>query len=393
MKKKILKKSIMVGCLVLMLVVSFTTLAHVTIIPISSISVEQAPYYNSVQIRVQINTSTPWSTSANAALGKEIHIGVFKNGWGVPIDQGGVSVYAVQGSKYELISLSVWEAWWKPAVQLENDKWTFVVYYGSMNDQASATWGKQIDVLSYVLPNWPQSVTGTTYTVVTNRGNYWRTYSNPGGDVGERLPGFFITKGGIDWEWCNDNPCPPNYDKIMWYFEEMIYDSEWIYLVRDTSWDKKCEPPGTKHICGQLLFTYDWGSAQWLRGGKHFPRFLANGGHKVADSKYVQGVERRENMADTTAKEGMWCKAENSGWTESTIYAELIGTRTLNGRTFNDVLKIKIIGGSGEGDRWLFAKGYGLIQFRNSILNEKYAQWTNYPVTVRIPCYPGLPCM
>jgi hypothetical protein len=376
--KRIMKKSIMIGCFVLMLIVNFTTSAYAG--------------YNSVQIRVQINTSTHWSFSVNAALGKKIHIGVFKNGWGVPIDQGGVSVYAVQGSYYQWIPLSVWEAWWKPPVQLENDKWTFVVYYGSMYDQASATWGGPIDVLSYVLPNWPQSVTGTTYTVVTNKGNYWRTYSNPGGDVGERLPGFFITKGGIDWEWYQYPGFPPNFDKILWYFEEMIYDSQWIYLVRDTSWDKKCLQ-GTKHICGQLLFTYDWGSAQWLRGGKHFPRFLANGGQKVADSKYVQGVERRENMADTTAQEGSWCNAENSGWTESTVYGELVGTLTLNGRTFGDVLIIKIISGSGAGDRWWFAKGYGLIYFRDNTQTEYYADWTNYPVTVRIPCYPNPPCM
>lgn len=343
--------------------------------------------YTSVQIRVQVNTLTPWSTSTQAALGETIHIGVFKNGWGVPIDQGGVTVCAVQGSYWELINLDVWEAWWKPGVQIPNDNWSFHVYSGTLHDQASATWGGQVDVLSYVLPNWPYSVTGSEYSVVTDKVNYWRTFSNPSGDVSERLPGFYITKGGIDWNWDTcEPPAPENYMSIMWNFEEMIYDSQWIYLVRDTSWTSTCIDNG--HIAGMLLFTDDNG--QQLRGARHFPRFLANGGSIVADSKYIQGVERKENTCDSDAQECRWCDAQYAGGpTSSTVQVELAGTVNVNGHNLSDVLKIRIIGGSGTGDEWWFAKDKGLVKFTDGNQTELFDGWVDYPVTIRTPpCYP-----
>lgn len=344
----------------------------------------QCPY-SSVQIRVQINTTTPWNTATPAALNKNVHIGVFKNGWGVPIDQGGVTVYALQGAYYEILSLAGWERWWKPSVSRTNDRWTFEVYCGgTFRDRAEVTWGTNLDVLPYVLPNYPPAFTGTPNTVVTDKTNNWRTYSNANGNVGERLPGFYLTKGGIDWTWTTQ----PGFQTIHWNFEQMIYDSQWIFLVRDTSWTARCA--NNNHLAGQLLFTYENG--QWLRGGRHFPRTVVNGGTRDTGSKYVQGVQRAENHNDT-AGEGSWCNTPFSGWTSSTVYGEWIGRQTVGNRTFNDVLRLYIAAGSGASDEWWFARGTGMILFNDGSQIERHASTANnFPVTVRIPCYPNAPC-
>lgn len=343
----------------------------------------QCPY-SSVQIRVQINTSTPWATFTHAAYdastgqNKSIHIGAFRNGWGVPVDPNTVTVYALQGSYYQILPLSGWETNWRPSVPMLNDTWRFEVWCGgSFKDAASATWSGSLDVLSYVLPNWPSSNTGSPRTIITDKTNNWRTYANAGGGVGERLNGFFITKGGIDW----------NYSAtVMWNFEQMIYDSQWIYLVRDTSWTDRCLD--NNHLAGQLLFTYE--NNQWLRGGRHFPRSVNNGRSRDTGLKWIQGVQRAENMGDTSG-EGRWCDTPHDsvgvGQVSSTVQGEWIGRKTLGDRTFDDVLSLKIVDGSGAGDDWWFAKGFGLVRFTDGSQTERYdSNNPNYPITVRIPC-------
>ncbi|WNG42845.1 hypothetical protein F0U60_01100 [Archangium minus] len=244
----------------------------------------------------------------------------------------------------------------------------------------SAHAATRIDVLSYILPGWPSSSTGIKFSNITDKGNPWRTYSNSGGNVGERLNGFFITKGAIDY--------PYSASKI-WNFEQMIYDSNWIYLVRDTSWTSRCSD--NNHIAGMLLFTYE--NNQWLRGGRHFPRFIDDGAKVSTGQKYIQGVERKTNSTDN-AQEGRWCDAQYAGWTSSEIQATLLGQRTLGTTTFNDVLSLKVVGGSGTGDEWWFAKGYGLIRFTDGTQTEQFTKITNpYEVVVRIPCEPSAPCM
>lgn len=351
---------------------------------LSAVEADAQCPYSSVQIRVQINTSTHWNTSTIAALDKPIHIGVFKNGWGVPIDQGGVTVFAIQGAFNQVLPLSGWETWWKPGQAVTNDRWTFEVYCGgTFRDRAEATWGTNLDVLPYILPNYPGSTLGSPNTVVTDKTNNWRTYST-GGNMNERLPGFFITKGGIDWTWTMQ----PGFQTIHWNFEQMIYDGAWIYLVRDTSWDRLCTD--NWHLAGQLVLTYENG--QWLRGGRHFPRTIVNGGTRDTGWKYIQGVQRAEHHADT-AGEGRWCPAQNSGWAASTIYGEWIGRQTVGDRTFGDVLKLRTAGGAGAGDEWWFARGPGLIRFTDGSQSERHETTAfNYPVTVRIPCYPNAPC-
>ncbi len=247
---------------------------------------------------------------------------------------------------------------------------TLVITIGVINAApATAQW---IDVLSYVRPCGGNC----SFSVITNYGNPWRTFDKA---VGERLPSFFITKGGLDYSTYK-----------AWNFEQMIYDGSWIYLVRDTSWTAHCSDNG--HIAGMLLFTYENG--QWLRGGRHFPRWIYNGSQVDTGSKYVQGVERKEGTWDTGAQEGRWCSTPYSGWTSSTVRGDLVGGMWVGNRYFSDVLKLEIVAGAGTGDKWWFAKNTGFIKFTDGSITE-YHDFTQdpYEVDVRIPCEPNPPCM
>lgn len=332
--------------------------------------------YTSVQVRVQPNTATPWTQTLTTLVGNSVHVGVFKNGWGVPVDPGTISLYAVQGSYSTPVTLSNgWETWWSSSYQAT---WSFQAYCSGVSvGSASATYNL-IDVLSYVKPG---GANGVDFSIITNKGNPWRTFSKNNGNIGERLPGFFITKGNVNY---NASPLKA------WNFEEMIYDSNWIYLVRDTSWTAKCTD--NQREAGMLLFTYE--NSQWLRGGRHFPRFIANGGSVSTGNKYIQGVEKKLNAGDTTAQEGRWCPAQFSGWTSSTIRADILSSVVVGSKTFTDVLKLSVVGGSGTGDAWWFAKGYGFIQFNDGTQSEGHDHIANpYAMDVRIPCEPNAPCM
>ena len=330
--------------------------------------------YSSIQIRVQDDTSMPWTTSTPVPLNRSVHIGVFKNDWGVPVDPGTVQVWALQGSLAQPVSLTNgWEAWW-PASYVST--WTFQASCGGLVANATAIYGQTIDVLSYILPGAP---VGVQFSVITDKGNPWRTFSNSGGNVNERLPGFYLTKGNVDYTTLK-----------AWNFEEMIYDSQWIYLVRDTSWTKKCID--NQREAGMLLFTLQ--NNQWVRGGRHFPRFVANVGSADTGEKFIQGVEKKRNPQDLTAQEGRWCLAESSGKTASTVRGELVPYVVIGGRAFNDVLKLSIISGSGTNDAWWFAKGIGFVKFTDGNQTELYSKLQNpYAMGVRIPCEPGPACM
>lgn len=330
--------------------------------------------YSTVQIRVQPDTSTPWSHSTTVQVGSHVHVGVFQNGWGVPVAPGTVTVYATEGSFSQPVQLTNgWEAWRSsnyPAT------WHFHAYCGGVyRESASATF-TLIDVLSYVKPG---GVNGVNFSVISDKGNPWRTFSKNNGNIGERLPGFFITKGNLDYSTYK-----------AWNFEQMIYDSQWIYLVRDTSWTSRCFDNWRE--AGMLVFSLQNG--QWVRGGRHFPRYIANGTSVNTGTKYIQGVEKKQNANDHGAQEGRWCNAQYSGSTYSVVRADLLTSHTVGNRTFNDVLKLSITEGSGAGDAWWFAKGYGLIRFGDGNQNERYSFIQNpYEIDVRIPCEPSAPCM
>jgi hypothetical protein len=346
-------------------------------------AVAQSCPYSSVQIRVQPNTSTPWSTSASVPAGGQVHVGVFRNGSGVPVSPGTVTVVAVQGNQSPSVPLSNgWESWWSRDYAAT---WRFDVYCGGggVRESAFATFTSTgtIDVLSYVKPG---DANGVRFSIVTNLGNPWRTFSKNNGNLGERLPGFYITKGNVH---------VVNNATKAWNFEQMIYDSTWIYLVRDTSWTAKCLDVNPQIEAGMLLLTYENG--QWLRGGRHFPRFIRNGGTAFTGNKLIQGTRKKKSPTHNVQQEGAWCSAEFSGVTSSTMRAELVSSYVVGNRTFFDVLKLSTAGGSGEGDAWWFAKGYGLIRFSGpNGFNEQHSHITNpYEVDVRIPCEPQAPCM
>ena len=349
----------------------------IVFLTVASASAASCPY-SSVQVRVQPDTSQPWATSTTVDVGQSVHVGVFRNGWGMPVDAGTVTVYAVQGSSWQLLNLNTWETYFTgnyPAT------WSFIAYCGSSQDTASATFVDNsnpiIDVLSYILPFHENgSANGGTHALITDPGNAWRTFS-PGGNVGERLPGFYLTKGKV-------------YGNDAWNFEQMIYDNNWIYLVRDTSWTAKCLDNNRE--AGMLLFTYEYG--EWKRGGRHFPRFIENGTSIWTGNKFIQGVEKKLHPKDTTAQEGRWCNAEHSGTTTTEIQAELSASEIVGGDLYNDVLKLRAIGGSGEGDEWWFAKNVGLIHFHDNDSSESAAQLVDpHEIGVRIPCGAATPCM
>ncbi|AKF87284.1 hypothetical protein MFUL124B02_40800 [Myxococcus fulvus 124B02] len=103
------------------------------------LAAEAACPYTSIQVRVQPNTSTPWSQSATVANGTNIHVGVFYNGWGTPVASGTVDVYAVEGSLSIPLG-SGWEYWWNPG---RKSRWSFYAYCRGgvvSNDSSTVTW-------------------------------------------------------------------------------------------------------------------------------------------------------------------------------------------------------------------------------------------------------------
>ena len=86
--------------------------------------------YSSVQVRVQPNTSIPWTQSVTVPVNSSVHVGVFQNGWGVPVSPGTVTLYAVQGSLWLPVSLSNgWETWWSSSYAAT---WSFEAYCGGL---------------------------------------------------------------------------------------------------------------------------------------------------------------------------------------------------------------------------------------------------------------------
>ncbi|MFY2558195.1 hypothetical protein ACN469_11225 [Corallococcus terminator] len=103
------------------------------------LAAEAACPYSSIQVRVQPNTSTPWTQNLTVANGTNVHIGVFYNGWGTPVAAGSVDVYAVQGSLAIPISTG-WDVWWKPSMK---STWSFFAYCRggvAPNDSSTVIW-------------------------------------------------------------------------------------------------------------------------------------------------------------------------------------------------------------------------------------------------------------
>lgn len=310
-----------------------------------------------------------WSTAASTPVNIPAYVRV-----DAPVDR--VKLYAIKGSFKQLVRLNdKGIAQWNQSTPA---LWRFeAMCDGLLIGAATIEHTADIDVLSYVRPG---GIHGLRSAVTTNMTNPWRTYSFNGGDVGERLPGFFITKGNVNW----------NTGQVL-EFEQMIYDNNWIYLVRDTSWRSHCLADSAP--VGMIQFI-NQGGVQ-VRGGRHFPRRIINGGTIATGEKRIQGVKKKSNWTTPTPPdEGTWCDAMYSGWTSSQIRADIYAALMIGGKHVENVLKLSTVGGSGNGDAWWFAHGIGLVQFKDDGMLE-YMIAVDYPrdYVARIPCEPGPPCM
>ncbi|MCP3140493.1 hypothetical protein [Pyxidicoccus xibeiensis] len=95
--------------------------------------------YTSLQVRVQPNTSIAWTRGLTVSNGTNVHIGVFYNGWGTPVANGSVDLYAIEGSLAIPISTG-WDTWWRPS---RASRWSFQAFcHGRVvsTDTATVTW-------------------------------------------------------------------------------------------------------------------------------------------------------------------------------------------------------------------------------------------------------------
>lgn len=321
-------------------------------------------------VQARASGVTQWGASASMPVNIPAYIQVDVN---VSLDR--LKLFAVNGSFSQPVPLNQKRiATWTVSMP---STWRFEAYCdGQRLGSANVTHTAQIDVLSYVRPG---GIHGLPSAVMTNKENPWRTFSYNNGDLNERLPGFFITKGNVDWP-----------TGKAWNFEQMMYDSAWIYLVRDTSWTSHCIADGAP--VGMLLFVD--GPSGPLRGGRHFPRHIANGATVNTGQKRIQGVKKKTGPAHQLTDEGAWCEAEHAGWTSSDVRADVYATATIGGKALENVLKLSIVGGSGNQDAWWFAQGIGLVQFRDANQQEYLNRIENLlEIGVRIPCEPLAPCM
>jgi hypothetical protein len=309
-----------------------------------------------------------WSRMASTPVNIPAYVRV-----NAPVDR--VKLYAIKGASKQLVTLNdKGIAQWNQSIPA---LWRFeATCDGLPIGSATIEHTAEIDVLSYVRPG---GIHGLRSAVTTNKVNPWRTYSYNNGMIGERLPGFFITKGSADWET----------GKVL-QFEQMIYDNDWIYLVRDTSWDSKCISDMAP--VGMIQFIQQ-GPTQ-VRGGRHFPRRIESGASVDTGPKRIQGVKKMYDWSFVPLDEGDWCEAVHSGWSTSVVRADVHTAWMIGGKRVENVLRLSILDGVGAGDNWWFAHGIGLVQFKDEEQLE-YMIAVDYPrdYVARIPCEPGPPCM
>lgn len=319
----------------------------------------QCPY-SSVQSRVQPNTSTPWTQSLSVGPGQQFRVGAFKNGWGVFVDPGTatITVTAPNGSQSFPANGSYVTAGQAGVYNVR-------VSCGSLADTATvSTVGAAYDMLDYM-----RNDNEAKANMLKQNGSGYqpiRSYLAPA--ASDR---FYITKS-----------FPDGIGQAT-EFEEYTWDSSYIYLVRDTSWQLEnwCE--------GQQTSFELWTGGR--NRGARFPRYVTNGQVATPPSYIIKA-----------RKEGNGCGLCNSPYDSDGQYVnatyrfEKLASKFFShtGKTVNDVIKVSIIGGVGS-DRhevYYFAKSLGWVGFES---DDAWAHYdgpanggNNYEVVIKNPC-PG----
>ncbi len=133
-------------------------------------------------------------------------------------------------------------------------------------------------------------------------------------------------------------------------YEEFTYDANYIYHLRDTSWDKKC---GTD----DALFTL---KLDTLEGAAWVPRAMSVGETTPSLGREIIGINRRTCTI---------CSNQYTGPTSHRV--KLVSRGAVNWRsgtqtfTHADVIRLAVVDGAGKGDNFWFARGLGWIGFQH----------------------------
>lgn len=285
----------------------------------------QCPY-SSVQSRVQLNEANPWQQSLSVGPGQSFRVGAFKNGWGVFVDPGTttISVTAPSGTV-------TYPANGSYVTASQAGVYTVRATCGSLSDTATvSSVGTAYDMFDYMR----HDNTNKAILLTTNDGQTQviRSYTV----TGDR---FYITK---NWDGSGATD-----------YEEYMYDSSYIYLVRDTSWQ-------AANWCGSAPTSFELWTGLRNRGAR-FPRYVTNGSTHTPPASIIKA-----------RKEGNGCAlcdspVDSDGQYVATTYRfDYLASKTFStGQTVTNVMKITITGGAGSGETYYYAKALGFVGYED----------------------------
>lgn len=315
----------------------------------------QCPY-TSVQSRVQPNVSTPWTQSLNVVLGQQFRVGAFKNGWGVFVDPGTATITVTAPN-----SSQSFPANGSYVTASQAGVYTVRVTCGSFSDTATvSSVGSAYDMLDYMRSDTPAKP-----NMLKQNGNGVQPIRSY--DVTSDR--FYITKAFAD-----GSGKSPEYEEYTW-------DSNYIYLVRDTSWQPE-------NWCNGQQTSFEL----WTGGrnrGVRFPRYVTHGQVAPVPSYIIKA-----------RKEGNGCGLcdspfdSNGLYTNATYRFEKLASKFFSqtGKTVNDVIKVSILEGVGsdQNEVFYFAKALGWVGFESDDAWSHFQEQssTNYEVLAKDAC-PG----
>lgn len=311
--------------------------------------------YSSIQARVQFNINTPWEPSIALTAGQTFNVASLKNGFGQLTDPG-TTTLSVQAPNGIIIYPSS-----NPATITASLTGNYLVSancQGLSSNVATVSVSSNpttYDMLDYMKHDDPN----TTNVLMTNLGQeqHFRTY--------EFAPNrFFITK--------NYNSGIGAADE----YEEFYYDSTYIYLVRDTSWQPEnwCTP-GV-----QTQFEL------WHNGvnrGAWIPRLVQSG------NTYTTGpfeVKARYEGGTCQVCDSPTDSNGNTSVTR-TVKVTHYATAPFNS-LITDVIDLHVIDGPGLGEHYYFSKTMGWVGYTDPTPQTSY--WHHYAnpfqLTIRDSC-------